>query len=317
MRRLFLSSAISALVLASGVTASAEVMTVPGPQGQLEGEAIIVPGASAGVVIVPGSGPIDRDGNSPMGLRSDSYRLLAEALASAGLSTLRIDKRGFFGSKDAIVDPEDVTIANYATDLDLWQRAFAERIGTNCVWIAGHSEGGLVALAAAARGATPCGLILLAAPGRRVSTLMREQFRNNPANAPYLAEMDRIVSGLEQGERTDVGTMSAVLQPLFRQGLQRYMIDLFSYDPAALAKGLSLPVLIVQGDRDVQVTVEDAGLLARSMPHARVVQLPGVTHMLKADVPDAPFATYQDPALPLAPGIVPAIMEVVQSQAAR
>jgi hypothetical protein len=84
------------LVFASVVhtrTMASDLLTVPGPAGALEGEAILVPGAQAGVIIVPGSGPTDRDGNSRADLRTDSYKLLAKGLATAGISTLRIDKR--------------------------------------------------------------------------------------------------------------------------------------------------------------------------------------------------------------------------------
>jgi pimeloyl-ACP methyl ester carboxylesterase len=310
--RLLFMSLVASLVLASGVTAGAEVMTMPGPQGKLEGEAILAPGAVAGIIIVPGSGPIDRDGNGPTGLHSDSYRLLAEGLRSAGFSTLRIDKRGFFGSRDAIANPEAVTISNYAADLKRWAAAFAQRIGTHCVWIAGHSEGGLVALVAA-QDLQPCGLILLAAPGRRISELIREQFRRNPANTPYLVEIDRIITGLEHGKTQDINTISPVLLPIFREGLQRYMIDLFSYDPAPLARNIKQPVVILQGDRDVQVTLQDARRLAAAMPHARIAILPGVTHMLKRDVDGAPFASYHNPDLPLAADIVPTISSAVRS----
>lgn len=290
-----------------------EVMTVPGPQGPLQGEAILVPGATAGIIIIPGSGPTDRDGNGPAGIRSDSYKLLAEGLAKAGLSTLRIDKRGFFGSSKAIANPEDVTIANYAHDVGAWHDAFAERMGTGCVWIAGHSEGGLVALVAAASGVKACGLILLSTPGRRISDLMREQLRHNPLNGPYLDELDRILSGLERGEMHDVATISAPLQPLFREGLQRYMIGLFSYDPKEVANEITLPALIVQGDKDVQVTKVDAQRLAGALPQAKLVEMPGVTHMLKQDVAGAPLATYRNPELPLDPNVVPTIADFVKS----
>ncbi|TKT81479.1 alpha/beta fold hydrolase [Aquamicrobium sp. LC103] len=297
--------------------AAAEPLTVPGPSGPLEGEMILVPDARAGIVIVPGSGPTDRDGNSPEGLRSDSYKLLAEGLSEAGVSTLRIDKRGFFGSAKAVSDPEDVTIRNYAEDVDLWLSAFSQRIGTDCVWLAGHSEGGLVALVAAARGASPCGLILLSTPGRRIGDLMREQFRRNPANAPFLDELDGLVAALEAGETRDPETISAPLRPFFRIGLQRYMIQLFAYDPVEIAKDVMLPILILQGDRDAQVTSVDAELLAGAAPRARLKLLPGVTHLLKQDVPGQPFATYSDPNLPLDTKVVEEIAGFIASAGER
>ncbi|WP_213161239.1 alpha/beta hydrolase [Kaustia mangrovi] len=286
-------------------------MTIPGPEGPLEGEMILVPEARAGVVIVPGSGPVDRDGNGPMGLRSDSYKLLADGLSRAGVSTLRIDKRGFFGSAGAVADPEDVTIAAYAEDAGRWLSAFADKAGLPCVWLAGHSEGGLVALVAAAQGNEPCGLILLATPGRPLGVLMREQFRANPANAPYLEELDGLVAALERGETRDPDTVSAPLRPLFRPGLQRYMTQLFDYDPAAIASGIEMPVLILQGETDIQVRPQDARRLSEAMPQARLVLLPGVTHMLKTGVPGEPLATYTDPGLPLDPAVARTIADFV------
>ena len=58
------------------------------------------------MLILPGSGPTDRDGNNPMGITAAPYRMLAEALATKGVSSVRIDKRGLFGSKAAIPDPK-------------------------------------------------------------------------------------------------------------------------------------------------------------------------------------------------------------------
>ncbi len=93
---------------------AAEVM-IPGPKGPLAGTLLTAGKDAPVVVVIPGSGPTDRDGNSPLGITAAPYRLLAEALAARGVSTLRIDKRGLFGSK-AAADPNDVTIAAYAAD---------------------------------------------------------------------------------------------------------------------------------------------------------------------------------------------------------
>lgn len=314
------ATAFGAILLAAttaALPAIAETMTVPGPEGPLEGEALIVPDSNTGVIIVPSSGPTDRDGNSPAGMRTDTYRLLAEGLAKAGVSSLRIDKRGMFSSSAAVTDPNAVTIEGYAKDLSAWHDAFAARLGTECVYIAGHSEGGLVALAAAADGMPACGMVLLAAPGRPIGTLMREQFRTNPANGPYLEELDSLVGRLERGELTDAGDISPVLQPLFSDGLQKYMIQLFAYDPAELARGVTLPTLVVQGDRDLQVSVDDARLLAEHLPDCEGMVIEGMTHMLKDDVPGSPTATYQDPALPLAPGVISSIVRFVEVAAPR
>jgi uncharacterized protein len=290
--------AIAVSMMLSPALVLAEPVRIPGPQGPLEGEMIAVEGALHAVVIIPGSGPTDRDGNSGQGLATNTYRLLAEGLAEAGIASLRIDKRGFYGSAQAIADPNDVTISAYAQDARNWVD-FASTLAP-CVWIAGHSEGGLVALFAAQDAPDSlCGLILLATPGRPVGQLLIEQLEANPQNASLMGEIRAIVTDLESGLSRDPASISAVLQPLFRAGVQGYLIDMFSHDPAVLAAGWRGHALIVQGDADLQLRPFDADLLERAMPQARRIDLSQGTHMLKAEVEGHPLATYRDPTLPL------------------
>ena len=111
---------MSALLLAAAVAAAAapaeRPLTAPGPLAPLSATWLDAGKRAPVVVIIPGSGPTDRDGNNPMGVTAASYRLLAESLAKRGISSVRIDKRGMFGSKAAIANGNDVTIAAYAAD---------------------------------------------------------------------------------------------------------------------------------------------------------------------------------------------------------
>src|SRR5947209_15392310 len=161
-------------------------MTVPGPKGELAGTFVDAGRGAPVVLIVPGSGPTDRDGNNPLGVTGAPYRLLAEALAERGVSTLRADKRGMFGSKAAIAEANAVTLGDYAADAHEWAEALRARTGARCVWLLGHSEGGLVALTAAQQPRGLCGLILVASAGRKLGSILREQLNANAANAPLL-----------------------------------------------------------------------------------------------------------------------------------
>lgn len=280
----------------------------PGPDGTLAGTLIEAKDPAAPMVlIVPGSGPTDRDGNNPAGVRAATYRLLAHELAGLGMASVRVDKRGMFGSAGAVADPNDVTIAAYAQDVRSWVDTLRTETGRDCLWLLGHSEGGLVAMAAAVESAEGvCGLLLAATPGRPLGAILREQLHANPANAPLLPDAERIIAELEVGHRVPAEAVPAPLLPLFAPQVQGFVIDLMATDPARLAGKVRLPILLIYGGSDLQVPSSDGELLAFAAPHAELVVLPGVTHVLKAVVGDDRtdnIATYADPALPLAEGI--------------
>lgn len=272
------------------------------------------------VLIVPGSGHTDRDGNSPQGLKASTYRLLAEGLAARGIASVRIDKRGMFGSRAAVADANAVTIGAYAEDVGAWIAAIRRWTGVGCVWLLGHSEGGLVAMVAAAKPADTCGLLLAAAPGRPLGDILRAQFRSNPANAPLLDQAWRAIAALEAGERVPTGDMHPALLPLFRPEVQDFMIDLLKWDPAALLAEASVPVLVLQGARDLQIDVQDARRLKAANPAAELVLIPDANHVLKTVPPDdraANLATYANPNLPLAEGVTEALAQFIRSGTGR
>jgi hypothetical protein len=301
-------------------------LTATGPEGMLRGTLTLpvddaaIPDGTPVVLIVPGSGPTDRDGNSPLGISAAPYALLAEALAERGIPSVRIDKRGMFGSVDAVPDANQVTISAYGDDVLAWTRAIRERLpttggGTRCVLPLGHSEGGLVVLAAVSRLPNPCGLILVSTPGRPLGTVLRDQLAANPANAPLLNEAEEAIASLELGERVDATALNPAIRPLFVPEVQGFLIDLFSHDPAAMIAETRVPVLIVQGMRDLQVGATDAQILAEYAPEATLFLVPDVNHVLKmvsSDHAQANIAAYANPDLPIAKGVVDAVMQFIE-----
>ena len=286
-----------------------------GPKGPLAGTLLRTPGTQGPVaLIIPGSGPTDRDGNNPFGLRAASYRLLAEGLFHQGVNTVRIDKRGMFGSAAAVDDPNAVIIADYVADTDAWVKAIRAATGAPCVWLIGHSEGGLVALAAAQQVNNLCGLVLVAAAGRPMGDVLKSQLRANPANAPLIGAADAAIDQLAAGQKVDVSALPPPLLPLFHPVVQDFLISAFALDPAKLAAGVRLPLLIVQGDRDLQVAVEDAEKLKAANPLAVLKIMPNVNHVLKDVASDNPadnLAAYTNADLPLAKGLAATIAAFV------
>ena len=297
----------TALAMAAVLPASGQTdISAQGPSGPLKGTLTVAGKTTPVVLIIPGSGPTDRDGNSPLGVKASTYRLLAEELAAKGVSSVRIDKRGMFASVGAVPDANAVTIESYVRDTHAWVEAVRTRTGAKCVWLLGHSEGGLVALAAAQAGRNVCGLVLVATAGRPLGDVLKEQLRANPANAPLLAQADAAIDALAAGRRVDVAALPPPLAPLFQPAIQGFLVSAFALDPAKLAKKLRQPVLILQGARDIQVGEADAQALKAASASATLAVLPDVNHVLKRVATDdrtANVATYADPDLPLAPGV--------------
>jgi pimeloyl-ACP methyl ester carboxylesterase len=270
--------------------------------------------SSATVLIIPGSGPTDRDGNNRLGIRGSPYKRLAESLASKAVASVRIDKRGMFGSSRAAADPNAVTIGDYADDVHSWVKVIRQKTGAPCVWVAGHSEGGLVALVSGQSPDGICGLILLAAPGRPVGEVLRDQLRLALGEGPMLRQANMAISALQAGRHPKMGSMHPALQQVFAPPVHGLLISMFSYDPARLIADFRKPALILQGERDLQVSVADAQRLKQAAPAAKLVLIPDANHVfrvVKSADTAANEAAYTKPGIPLSPEVANEIADYI------
>ena len=257
-----------------------------------------------GVVLIAGSGPTDRDGNNPfVPARIDLLKQLAELLADVGIASLRYDKRGIGASthRAGSLEQEErfFAWANFVSDVraahaELLRHDEIKKYATGFV---GHSEGGLLALAAAAEmsGGQPHALVLLSTPGRPLRDIVHDQVaRNGPAFVP---EVDRILAEIARTGRVPTG-ISPELQPLFPIYGGPFFQGALPFDPAATLARLDTACLVLQGGGDTQVVPPGDiqplidGLAGRGSASGEVVVVPAVSHNLKtmATPVDAGFA---------------------------
>ena len=266
--------------------------------------------ATWAAVIIAGSGPTDRDGNAGP-YRNNSLRLLAEGLAKAGIASVRYDKRGLGGSASAQIDESALRFEHFAQDAAAWVDWLRKEGKFQRVAIIGHSEGATLGLLAA-QSAQADAYVSIAGIGRDFLTVLEGQLRPKLEPAPdLLKENTRIIAALRNGQTvTDV---PAPLLALYRPGVQPYLISIGKVDPAKEIAKLRMPVLIVQGETDVQVSVEDAQRLAKANPNAKLQIVAGMNHVLKTAA-KGDLGAYAEPSLPLANGVADLIATFIQSE---
>lgn len=243
------------------------------------------------LLLLPGSGAVDVDGNAAPVIRNAGYRQLAQSLGCAGYGVLRVAKMGIPPSTG---DANAATLQSYAADVAAWFDALAQEPGVDAsrLGIIGHSEGGLIALYAVAEGyVEPDVVVTIAAAGRPFGVLLEEQIVASARRGgvpgeqleAYAADtrelLDAIRASSGQALELTGGLEDNAVAPLFAAaaGLLRSELDV---DPQALAARVTVPALVLQGLKDVQVLQVDGQLLAQALPQAVHLELPDLTHNL-------------------------------------
>lgn len=267
-------------------------VTIPVNGGQLKGTILLPASGKAQkyVLIIAGSGPTDRNGNSPLGVTANTYKLLAEALAKEGIASLRYDKRLIAASNQFSNDESKLRFDDFAQDAVACIQYLKETEKASKVYVAGHSEGSFLGILAVQK-SNVSGYISLCGPGENIALTLERQLNNADAN--------NILNQLKAGKT--VTDIPSELQAVFRPSIQPYLISWMQYEPTKELSKLKLPVLIIAGTTDLQVLPADAEMLHKAMPQSQLLIIEGMNHVLK----DAPadqtqnLATYSNAALPL------------------
>jgi pimeloyl-ACP methyl ester carboxylesterase len=245
-------------------------------------------------LLISGSGPTDRNGNNPM-MKNNSLKMLAEVLAKNGIASLRYDKRGIGESKASAISEQSLVFENYTEDAKSWINLLKQDKRFSGVVIIGHSEGSLIGMIA---GAKANKFISIAGPGESADKLIKTQIESK-ANKQLNDLTFPIIDSLKSGNQ--VKKVDPMLNALFRPSIQPYLISWFKYNPQAEIKKLNVPILIVQGNNDLQVTVKDAETLSQANKSAELLIVDKMNHIMKIVEGDnqANLESYKNESLPL------------------
>ena len=257
-------------------------------------------------IIINGSGPIDRNGNEMM-TKNNAAKKLAEALAKKGIATFRYDKRTL-KAQQLNIDEKDMRFDDFIDDAKAVIKRFSELPNYSSLYIIGHSQGSLVGMIAAQEKAD--GFISIAGAGQTIDSLIVEQ-------------IGRQMPGLEESARTAFNELRANgkvkdynqgLASLFKKSIQPFMFSWMKYDPQQEIKKLKMPVLIINGDNDLQVNTNEAEKLKAAKPDAELVIIENMNHIYRIIDKNDDIAnqkSYNEPQRPISNEMVEQISNFI------
>lgn len=260
------------------------------------------------VILIAGSGPTNRDGNQ-IGLTNNSLKLLAESLVKNGIAVYSYDKRIFAQMAAGKLDEASLSFDNFIDDATAVVLYFKNQKKYHSITVAGHSEGALIGMVAANGNADA--YISIGGAGRPIDEVLLEQIEKQ---APFLKEeVKKNLATLKSGNTFEL--KNQMLASLFRASVQPYMISWVKYHPQNEIKKLQIPTLLINGDKDIQVSVQDAQLLQQAKPDAQLQIIPNMNHIFKAIKGDDTEnkASYTNPELPICPELTSIITTFIRS----
>ena len=288
-------------------------MVLQTPTGKIFGSLNVPENFDKGklVIFISGSGPTDRDGNNPLILgKNNCFLQLAQVLSKHGIASFRFDKRGIGESAKALKKEADLRFEDYVNDVEAWIGEFKRDKRFTEITIAGHSEGSLIGMLAARGRADK--YISIAGPGDAIGVILKKQLAEQLPDAmetEVFADIDSLAAGFE------VKKFRLELMSVFRPSVQPYIISWMKYNPQIEIAKLEIPVLIIQGDNDIQVGVEDAQKLYQAKPDASYKIIKKMNHVLK-NVPvsnrNEHIKTYGDSTLPVSSKMVKEILRFIK-----
>ena len=256
------------------------------------------------VIIIAGSGPTDRNGNQSF-MKNDMLKKLAERLSENGVATFRYDKRVVKQLKAGTFD-KNIRFDDFVTDARSVVTYF--KTSYSSIIIAGHSQGSLVGLLASETDVD--GFISLAGAGNPIDQIILEQITKT---APFFTEdTKRVLETLKSGKTTT--DFPPALASIFNLDIQPFMMNWMQYNPHELIENLEIPVLIINGTKDLQVSEAEAQLLKTHKADAELVIVENMNHLLFEINGDDLVNTksYNELNHPIIPEVIEVMLDFIQ-----
>lgn len=260
------------------------------------------------VILIAGSGPTNRSGNSTIGGVNNSLKYLAEGLAQNGIAVFSYDKRIFAQMITKTLDEKTLSFEDFINDAKDVITYFQSQKKYSKTIIAGHSEGSLIGMVAALN--TVDGYVSLDGAGRCIDEVLSEQITKQ---APSLKEAaDKALATLKEGKTFE--NKNPMLASLFRESVQPYMISWIKYDPRVEIKKLTIPILLINGTKDLQVPTTDAELLYSASPKSELKLIENMNHIFKEiKLEEDNLKSYSNPNLPVMPELINTMTTFIKS----
>jgi uncharacterized protein len=307
---------IGALVILglSGMTVNASADESKIRIGAIDGVLTIPPDVERPPValLIAGSGSTDHDGNGPQ-IKPATLKKLSEQLVAHKIATLRYDKRGAGGWKPEFGRPEDFRFKDYVDDATALANYLRNSGKFSRVVLAGHSEGGLVAILTARRVSVDR-LVLLATAARKQGDLLKAQLERQQLPPDVMQPIAKAIDAIMAGQIVDPPPPGLAIPPSMQPGIA----SAFTEDPIDPLKRIDQPTLIVGGGRDRQVARLDFIALSTASPLAKTLWLPQMNHVLNDVGDDADdLAAYNQSDRALDTALVDAVADFILANDAR
>jgi pimeloyl-ACP methyl ester carboxylesterase len=257
-------------------------------------------GPFPGVVLIPGSGQVDRNENARK-LPINAFREIATDLAEKGIATLRYDKRGIGESQGDFWRTGFYDNALDATAA-LQFLKFNEYVQPDHIFLLGHSEGAVIATRLAASGADVAGVILLsgtARPGEEVLFWQGEQAVKGMGGLTGFL-INALHIDVQRAQRKQFERIKNSTKDWFRVQLiakinAKWMREFLAYNPANDFPKIKVPVLAITGSKDIQVNPDDLHRMARLVQSEfEWHEVPDLTHILRTEAGNPTLSTYRE-----------------------